>query len=130
MQKPVSVGLSIIGAQPGDPAIEEIARFDTIQAAEDFLSIIALIDPERLDAGDYSIDAPEEMVNPSPLFDKPQEDKDARIKMLEAALADAIGYVQGSIGSSYCDTGADDMAFLHELEDTLGVERTSKNAFY
>jgi hypothetical protein len=52
-----------------------------------------------------------------------------RIKALEKALEDAIGYVIGCIGSSYHDTNNEDFKFLNELEDTLGVERTTKSMF-
>lgn len=53
-----------------------------------------------------------------------------RIKQLEAVVADAIDYVIGCIGSSYCETSEDDWKTLHEWEDALGVERTKKSAFY
>jgi hypothetical protein len=61
---PVYVGLAIPDAKPGERATEEIGRFATIAEAEDFLATSATIDPDRLEAGDYCIDAPEEMVNP------------------------------------------------------------------
>lgn len=41
-----------------------LRRFKKISQAEDFLATSATIDPDDLVAGNYSIDAPEEMVNP------------------------------------------------------------------
>jgi hypothetical protein len=79
---------------------EVIARFDTVAEAEDFLGTSATIDPDRLEAGDYGIDAPEEMVNPpvkvsqapppanDELPDEDEERFDARI--LEQQV-DALG---------------------------------------
>lgn len=53
-----------------------------------------------------------------------------RVSELETALEDAIGYIIGCIGSSYCDTNDDDFEFLNELEEILGVDKTPKSAFY
>lgn len=64
MLKPVAVTLEIPGAKPGEIGQEVVARFDTIAEAEDYLATSAAIDPDRLEAGDYGIDAPEEMINP------------------------------------------------------------------
>lgn len=53
-----------------------------------------------------------------------------RIKILEKTLEEAVGYVIGCIGSSYCDTDKEDWETLHNFEDILGVERTKKSSFY
>lgn len=65
MKKPVAVTLEVIGAKPGEIGQEVIARFYTLAEAEDFLGTSATIDPDRLEAGHYGIDAPEELINPN-----------------------------------------------------------------
>lgn len=55
---------------------------------------------------------------------------DQRCEPLRKAVEDAIGYVHGQLGCSYCETDQSDWDFLHELEDVLGVPRTDKKSFY
>lgn len=57
--KPVAVTLET----QGQDELEELARFNTIKEAEDFIAKDPSIDPVRREAGDYGIDAPEEMIN-------------------------------------------------------------------
>ena len=57
---PVAITLE----RPGAGEIEMIGRFATVEEAENFLGESATIDPDLLVAGNYGIDAPEEMVNP------------------------------------------------------------------
>lgn len=52
------------------------------------------------------------------------------VEKLKAGIENAIGYVQGCLGSSYCETDNSDWEFLHELEDLVGSVRTDKNKFY
>lgn len=53
-----------------------------------------------------------------------------RVEELENAVRDAIDYVIGCLGSSYCETDNSDWEILHEFEKTLGVPLTNKNTFY
>lgn len=46
-----------------DGEIRVLVRVPTIQAAENFIALQEAIDPAGVHAGDYGIDAPEEMVN-------------------------------------------------------------------
>lgn len=50
---------------PGEESTH-IEKFWTVREAEHYLATAATIDPDHLHAGHYSIDAPEEMVNPLP----------------------------------------------------------------
>lgn len=59
---PVAVTLE----RPGAAEVELLARFASIAAAEDFLATSATIDPDMLAAGNYGVDAPEDLVNPAP----------------------------------------------------------------
>ena len=62
---PVSVGKNPPSpCKEGDMATE-IKRFATLKEGEDFISEIAKTDPEGVANGEYYVDAPEEMVNPS-----------------------------------------------------------------
>lgn len=49
---------------PGSENVAIIGRFWTVQEAEEFLGNSPTVDPNYLVAGYYSIDAPEEMINP------------------------------------------------------------------
>lgn len=59
-ERPVAVTLE------KDGEVTVIARFDTVEDAEDYLATSATIDLDLLDAGMYGVDAPETMVNPPP----------------------------------------------------------------
>ena len=62
--KPVTVTYNP-GNLPQDRIMYET---DTIQAAEEWIDKQSRRDPEGVRSGWYGIDAPEEMINPSPLF--------------------------------------------------------------
>lgn len=46
-----------------DGAVRVLTRVPTVQAAERFIALQQTIDPDGVYAGEYGIDAPEEMVN-------------------------------------------------------------------
>ncbi len=57
MKKLVSVGLN--------DGTGKVFRFDTLDDAETAIALLETVIPVSVHAGDYYIDAPEEMVNPT-----------------------------------------------------------------
>ena len=57
MEKPVSVGRT--------DCTGKVFRFSTVADAETAISLLETVIPVSVHAGDYYIDAPEELVNPS-----------------------------------------------------------------
>ena len=49
---------------------------------------------------------------------------------MREGLIEAIGYIVGCIGSSYCDSSLDDLEFVNTLEELAGVPLTTKQMFY
>lgn len=60
--KPVSVTYN-----PDDKWSRDMVchRCDTVQEAEDWIAEWCEVDPEGVEAGNYGINAPEELINPS-----------------------------------------------------------------